>query len=151
MNIGLTFDSYINFDEHTKNICRIAFYYITTIAKFRQFLSYDTAKILMHALVTFRIDLCFAHCFADDTQLYLSFKPLGNTAQGDAVQAMEKCIDAVRKWMVQDRLMINDEKAEFLLIGTRQQLDKLDLCSITVGNNRISPSPCVKKPWIVVQ
>ena len=38
-----------------------------------------------------------AHCFADDTQLYLSFKPLGNTTQSDAIQAMEKCIDAVRK------------------------------------------------------
>ena len=81
-----------------------------------------------------------AHCFADDKQLCLSFKPLGNTAQADAVQAMEKCIDAVRKWMVQDRLMINDEKTEFLLIGARQQLDKLDSCSITVGNNRISTS-----------
>ena len=72
-----------------------------------------------------------AHCFADDTQLYLSFKPLGNTAQADAIQAMEKCIDAVRKWMIQDRLMINDDKTEFLLVGTRQQLDKLDSCSIT--------------------
>ena len=49
---------------------------------------------------------------------------------------MEKCIDAVRKWMIQDRLMINDDKTEFLLVGTRQQLDKLDSCSITVGNNR---------------
>ena len=45
--------------------------------------------------------------------------------------------------MIQDRLMINDDKTEFLLVGTRQQLDKLDSCSITVGNNRISPSPCV--------
>ena len=85
-----------------------------------------------------------AHCFADDTQLYLSFKPLGNTAQADAIQTMEKCIDAVRKWMIHDRLMISDDKTEFLLIGTRQQLDKLDSCSITVGDNRISPSPCVK-------
>ena len=85
-----------------------------------------------------------AHCFADDTQLFLSFKPLGNTAQADAIQAMEKCIDAVRKWMIQDRSMINDDKTEFLLLGTRQQLDKLDSRSITVGNNRISPSPCVK-------
>ena len=32
MNIGVTFDSYMNFDEHTKNICRIAFYYIRNIA-----------------------------------------------------------------------------------------------------------------------
>ena len=28
MNIGVTFDSYMNFDEHTKNICRIAFYIV---------------------------------------------------------------------------------------------------------------------------
>ena len=46
--------------------------------------------------------------------------------------------------MIQDRLMINDDKTEFLLVGTRQQLDEQDSCSITVGNNRISPSPCVK-------
>ena len=85
-----------------------------------------------------------AHCFADDTQLYLSFKPLGNTTQADAIQAMEKFMDAVSKWMIQHRLMINDDKTEFLLVGTRQQLNKLDSCSITVSNNRISPSPCVK-------
>ena len=46
--------------------------------------------------------------------------------------------------MIQDRLMINDDKTKFLLVGTRQQLDKLDSCFITVGNNRITPSPCVK-------
>ena len=40
--------------------------------------------------------------------------------------------------------MINDDKTEFSLVGTRQQLEKLDSCSITVGNNRISPSPCAK-------
>ena len=46
--------------------------------------------------------------------------------------------------MIQERLMINDDKTEFLLVGTRQQLGKLDSCSITVGNNRISSSPCVR-------
>ena len=30
-----------------------------------------------------------AHCLADDTQLYLRFKPLSNTAQADAIQAIE--------------------------------------------------------------
>ena len=65
-------------------------------------------------------------------------------AQADAIQAMEKCIDAVRKKMIQDQLMITDDKTEVLLVGTRQQLDKLDSCSMTVGNNRISPSPCVR-------
>ena len=46
--------------------------------------------------------------------------------------------------MIQDRLRINDDKTKFLLVGTRQQLDKLDSCSITVGNNHISPSPSVR-------
>ena len=63
MNIDVTIDSYMNFDEHTKNICTIAFYYIRNIAKFRQFLSYHSAKILMHAFVTSRIDSCNALLF----------------------------------------------------------------------------------------
>ena len=45
-----------------------------------------------------------AHCFADDTHLYVSLKPLDSTAQADAIKAMEKCIDVVRKRMIQDRL-----------------------------------------------
>ena len=46
--------------------------------------------------------------------------------------------------MIQDRLMINDDKTEFLLVDTLQQLDKLDSCSITVGNKRTSQIPFVK-------
>ena len=38
---------------------------------------------------------------------------------------MNKCIDDIRNWMIKDRLMINDDKTEFLFIGTRQQLNKI--------------------------
>jgi len=79
-----------------------------------------------------------AHCFADDTQMYLSFKPLGSTAQTDAIQAMEKCIDVVRKWMIQDQLMINDDKTKFLLVGTQQQLDKLNIPLPTIKISSIN-------------
>ena len=63
MNIGVTFESYMIFDEHIKNICRITFYYIRSITKIRKFLSYDTSKILMHVFVTRRIDSCNALLF----------------------------------------------------------------------------------------
>ena len=63
MNIGVTFESYMIFDEHIKNICRITFYYIKSIAKIRKLLSYHTAKILMHVFVTRRIDSCNALLF----------------------------------------------------------------------------------------
>ena len=85
------------------------------------------------------------HCFADDTQLYLSFKPDDTTCQNDAVNAMNKCVDESRNWMVTDKLMINDDKTEFLLIGSRQQLAKINTaCSITVGEYVIDPGLCVR-------
>ena len=84
------------------------------------------------------------HCFADDTQLYLSFKPDDTTCQNDAINAMNKCIDDLRNCMITDKLMINDDKTEFLLIGTRQQLAiKINTAlSITVGEYDIDPSLC---------
>ena len=56
-----------------------------------------------------------AHCFADDTQLYLSFDPNGPTDQAMALEAMERCICDLRKWMYRDKLKINDDNTEFLL------------------------------------
>ena len=46
---------------------------------------------------------------------------------------MENCIADVRSWMIDDRLMLNDDKTEFLVIGTRKQLSKVSLSSIRVG------------------
>jgi len=79
------------------------------------------------------------HCFADDTQLYLSFKPDSATDQAEAVRAMENCIDDLRKWMFQDRLKINDDETEFSIIDSRQQLLKINPCHIRVGSTDIKP------------
>ena len=40
-----------------------------------------------------------AHCFADDTQLYLSFDPNSPTDQAMALEAMERSISDLRKWI----------------------------------------------------
>ena len=62
------------------------------------------------------------HAYADDTQLYLSFKP-GNTATRlGALTAIERCIIGIRRWMLIDKLRINDGNTELMIIGTRQQL-----------------------------
>ena len=72
------------------------------------------------------------HAYADDTQLYVAFKPDPEHA-ANAVAAMEACFNDIRKWMLADRLKINDDKTEFLVIGTKQQLAKVNIDSINVG------------------
>ena len=67
-----------------------------------------------------------AHCSADDTQLYVSFRPDDANAQDEAIRAVEDCIKDVRNWLIEGRLLLNDDETEFLVIRTRQQLNKLN-------------------------
>ena len=85
-----------------------------------------------------------AHAYADDTQLYLSFSPSVGTGELDAVTAFENCIRDIRQWMCVRKLMLNDDKTEFLLVRTRKQLTKVSIDGVRVGDYNISPSPSVR-------
>ena len=50
---------------------------------------------------------------------------------------IEECIAEVRIWMVSHRLLINDMKTEFLIIGSYQQLSKVSIESVAVGTSVI--------------
>ena len=84
-----------------------------------------------------------SHCYADDSQIYLSFKADDLSSQQNAITAMQNCIDDIRSWMERDKLPLNDEKTEFFITGTRQQLSKVNISSITVGNSTIMKSSVV--------
>ena len=79
-----------------------------------------------------------AHAFADDTQLYLSFNPDNSLSEAEAVHAVEQCIRAIRAWMHADKLKLNENKTEVMLIGTRQQLSKVNLTTLTVGDTSVA-------------
>ena len=46
--------------------------------------------------------------------------------------------------MLNDNLKLNDDKTEFLIIGTPQQLGKVDITSIRVGYSDIHPVPIAR-------
>ena len=46
--------------------------------------------------------------------------------------------------MLHDHLKLNDEKTELLIIGTPQQLDKVVITHILVGNTNIYPVPVAR-------
>ena len=79
------------------------------------------------------------HVYADDTQLYITFKSSQEPAES-CITTLEKCIQEIRSWMRQNFLKLNDEKTEFLLFGSRQQLSKVSLPFITIGDSQITPS-----------
>ena len=84
--------------------------------------------------------LPIAHCYADDTQLYLSFSTREDNREVEAVRKMELCVAEIRNWMSKDKLLMNDDKTEFLIIGTRQQLNKVNISKISIGSTDITPA-----------
>ena len=79
-----------------------------------------------------------AHAFANDTQIYPSFNPDDSLSEVEAVQAVEQCIRTIRVWMQADWLKLNESKTEVMLIETRQQLSKVNLDTLTIGETRVA-------------
>jgi len=86
--------------------------------------------------------------FADDNQLYLSFCPT-SANENNALEVMSSCISAIRTWMLQHRLKINDSKTEILFLGSKQQLAKLSVSELTVGNTNIKAVDKVRDLGII--
>jgi len=82
------------------------------------------------------------HLYADDSQLFLAFKP--GIDEDVAISKLEECILHVRSWMAQNFLKLNDDKTEFLIIGSRHQLAKVKTKSIRVGLSEIQSSDCAR-------
>ena len=53
---------------------------------------------------------------------------------------MEAYLYDIRYWMINDKLVINDSKTEFMFIGKKAQLQKIKRATLTIGESIISPS-----------
>ena len=74
----------------------------------------------------------------------MSFKPDDANAQNEAIRAMEDCIKDIRNWLIEGRLLLDDDKNEFLVIGTCHQLNKLNPSVLHVGGHTIDNSVNVR-------
>ena len=60
------------------------------------------------------------HCYyADDGQLYVSERP---GSAGSMISKVTACIAEIDDWMSSNRLKLNSEKTQFILLGSCQQL-----------------------------
>jgi len=89
-----------------------------------------------------------AHLYADDTQLYLPFS-LTEEDSMRAVLQMEDCIEDIRKWMTCNKLKLNEDKTEVLVILPSRQSHKSTIDSLSIGGHDVQPSQCVRNLGIL--
>ncbi len=80
------------------------------------------------------------HCFADDTQLYISTRP----DETSKLSKLMECVKNLKDWMTNNFLLLNSDKTDILLIGpknsTQNLLDynfQLDGCTATSSTVKI--------------
>ena len=79
------------------------------------------------------------HMYADDQQIYLSFKPSKAGDKENYIKRLEMCISEIKEWMIVNKLKLNEDKMEFIVFGTKQQLSKIGEISINIGSVQVQP------------
>ena len=90
------------------------------------------------------------HLYTDDTQIYLSFRPSIPSSKHECIAKIEKCIDEIGIWMPQNLLKLNNNKTEFILMGTWHQLSKLDNTSLHISSNTIKSTDHVRNQGFIM-
>ena len=87
------------------------------------------------------------HSYADDTELYVHCK-----AHDAAVTCTRvvSCIRDIDNWIESNQLKLNPDKTQFIVLGSKQQLAKVNCDSICLGNVDMPFSPKVNCLGIIL-
>ena len=88
------------------------------------------------------------HFYADDTQLYLSFDSKSGAAEASAVAQIEACAGEIDNWMSANRLKLNSDKSELLIINSKYRPRPL-VNSISFGGSVVQASPSARNLGVV--
>eukprot|EP00918_Siedleckia_nematoides_P003967 GHVU01008929.1.p1 GENE.GHVU01008929.1~~GHVU01008929.1.p1 ORF type:complete len:131 (-),score=6.53 GHVU01008929.1:185-577(-) len=72
------------------------------------------------------------HFYADDTQLYVSFKPQNELAKSNALTLVEHCLTDIEKWMNENMLKLNSDKTKVMLFTSKHNAKHVDTLVVRV-------------------
>ena len=80
------------------------------------------------------------HFYADDSQIFLSFKPSAAREPITSTLRIESCIHDVNNWMSANKLTLNHDKTELFVLHVRHRpqppLESILVCSdVTYSSN----------------
>lgn len=79
------------------------------------------------------------HVYADDTQLYISFKPLSEST--DAVLCITNCLVEIKKWMSCNFLKLNVNKTKVMMIGSKNNVAVIPPIKIIQNGETLKCTP----------
>ena len=74
------------------------------------------------------------HIYADDTQLYLCMDPQNAST---TLEKLRSAISDVRTWMITNKLKINDDKTEFLVITIPNLVSHVKDLKMEIGSHLV--------------
>lgn len=87
------------------------------------------------------------HLYADDTQLYKSFDFIEiNTVTND----LKNCLHEVASWMSGNKLKLNEEKTEIMVIGTPLRTNSVNLNSLVIFDQNLNLSESFRNLGIIM-
>ncbi|RUS75909.1 hypothetical protein EGW08_016322 [Elysia chlorotica] len=75
------------------------------------------------------------HLYADDTQVYI---PISEGNEDQQAVKIKNCLNEIKDWMLVNKLKLNDNKTEIMLLGTNQQRANIAFDCLEIGNATIS-------------
>ena len=88
------------------------------------------------------------HLYADDTQLYISFS---SSESANSLAFLSSTLDSVYSWLTLNRLSVNPDKTEYLLIGTYQQRSKIVDSTVSFCGKPLTPSSHARNLGVVLE
>ena len=88
------------------------------------------------------------HFYADDTQLYVAFKTDCLDKMVECKTTIEQCVRDIDNWMVINKLKLNQDKTEVVLISSRYR-PRPPLDSLQIGNVTVVPSSSARNLGVI--
>ena len=82
--------------------------------------------------------------FADDHTANKRFKPSSFSVERTAIQELERCALVINNWMNENKLKMNASKTEFIMFGSRPQLNKCQSKEIDIAGDTVKTKQCIR-------
>ena len=81
-----------------------------------------------------------SNLYADDTQHYHKFSLSDNISPEIAIRKMELCVESIRQWMNTNKLKLNDDKTEIIIIHPKSAHQHLLPEGVRIVNIHVTPN-----------